>query len=435
MATSFLMGLLAGAPFVVVVTLLQAWLKDGGVPLAAIGVLTLVGLPYSFKFLWAPILDWVSPGGRRRHFWLLASQLWLAASLWGLSCVDPTRLAGVAALAFLVSFGSATQDIVIDAYRREDLFESELTAGSAAYLWGYRLGMVAVSGGGLVLADLWGWTAVFRLAATLMAVLGPATLLFSPEPRVPGGSPRTFRGSVTEPLRDFFGRSHPWLLLGFIFFYKFGEQLIGSLNTTFFMEAGYTKTQIGVVVKGFGLASTLAGVALAGLMAKRRGLVPCLWIFGWAQLLNNACLTALWLLPPAGRWLAAIITVDHLVVGAGSTVFVAFLASQTNACYTATQYALLTSLMALPRSLLSSPSGWLVTRMGWPMFYLLGAALTLPGLALLLALIRRGLADPAPRGPEPSDPEPQGPEPSSPEPSGPETQDPRGDQSRPPVIA
>jgi PAT family beta-lactamase induction signal transducer AmpG len=391
LATRVVMGVTAGTPFVVVITLLQAWLKDGGVNLATIGALTLVGLPYSLKFIWAPILDYVAPFGRRRHFWLVVSQLWIIAALLGLSATSPSSIAQVAVLAFLVSFGSATQDIAIDAYRREDLFDHELASGSAAYLWGYRLGMVAVAGGGLVGADTLGWPTVYRIIAMLMLV-GPATILFSPEPNAPGGRPRSFQESVLGPLRDFFGKSHPWLLLGFIFFYKFGEQLIGSLNTTFFMDIGYTKTQIGVVVKAFGLASTLAGVSFASIWVRRRGLIPCLWIFGWAQLLNNACLTALWLLPPADGWLALFITIYHLVVGAGSTVFVAFLASQTNVSYTATQYALLTSLMALPRSLLSSPSGVLVTWMGWPLFYLLGAFLTLPGLIILRALIKRGLA-------------------------------------------
>jgi PAT family beta-lactamase induction signal transducer AmpG len=386
-----MMGLTAGTPFVVVVTLLQAWLKDGGVNLATIGALTLVGLPYSLKFVWAPVLDFIAPFGRRRHFWLVASQLFIICALLGLSAASPASVAKVAILAFLVSFGSATQDIAVDAYRREDLFDHELAAGSAAYLWGYRLGMVAVSGGGLVAADALGWSAVFKCVAAIM-ILGPLTILFSPEPKVPGGLPRTFQESVVGPLRDFFRKEHPWLLLGFIFFYKFGEQLIGSLNTTFFMEVGYTKTQIGVVVKAFGLASTLAGVSFASFWVRKKGLIPCLWLFGWAQLLNNACLTALWLLPPKDAWLALFITLDHLVVGAGSTVFVAFLASQTNVSYTATQYALLTSLMALPRTLLSSPSGVLVNLMGWPVFYLLGAFLTIPGLLILRALIKRGLA-------------------------------------------
>jgi PAT family beta-lactamase induction signal transducer AmpG len=393
MATSFLMGFTSGVPLVVVITLLQAWLKDGGLNLTTIGVLTLVSVPYSLKFLWAPCLDYLAPFGRRRQSWLLISQIFLILSLLGLSITDPLKVANVVVLAVSVSFWSATQDIAVDAYRREDFHYHELTAGSAAYIWGYRLGMVAVAGGGLILADHLGWRTAFTVTAGLILV-GPLTLTFSPEPAASRGAPRTLQESVVGPLRDFFSRRDPWLILAFILFYKLGEQLIGSLNTTFFMAAGYSKTQIGLIVKAFGLASTLAGVSLASCMVNRKGLIPCLWGFGWLQLANNACLMALWLLPAASHWLALFISLDHLVVGAGSTVFVAFLASQTNVSYTATQYALLTSLMALPRSLLSSPSGWLVDHMGWPCFYLLGAFLTLPGLTLLRILIRRGSVSP-----------------------------------------
>jgi PAT family beta-lactamase induction signal transducer AmpG len=387
------MGFVSGVPLVVVITLVQAWLKDGGLDLTTIGLLTLVSLPYSLKVLWAPYLDYFAPLGRRRQSWLVISQACLIMSLVGLSMASPLDVPRVVLLAASVSFWSATQDIAVDAYRREDLLYHELAAGSAAYIWGYRLGMVAVAGGGLVVADRLGWAVAFRIAAGLILV-GPLTLLFSPEPDVPHGPPRTIRESVAGPMKDFFSQRDPFLLLAFILFYKFGEQLIGSLNTTFFMAAGYSKIQIGLIVKAFGLAGTLAGVALSGYMVKLRGLVPCLWGFGWLQLANNACLTALWLLPAKGYWLALFITLDHLVVGAGSTVFVAFLASQTNVSYTATQYALLTSLMALPRSLLSSPSGWLVDHLGWPCFYLLGAFMTLPGLFMLRALIRRGTAGP-----------------------------------------
>jgi PAT family beta-lactamase induction signal transducer AmpG len=400
MATSFLMGFTSGVPLVVVVTLLQAWLKDGGVDLTTIGFLTLVGLPYSLKFLWAPYLDYIAPFGRRRQSWLAVSQLAIIASLLALSLTDPTNLDRVILFAVSVSFWSATQDIAIDAYRREDFLYDELAAGSAAYIWGYRLGMVAVAGGGLIVAEWLGWRATFSLTACLILV-GPLTLLFSPEPKVPAGSPKTLQDSVIEPLKDFFSKNDAWLLLAFILFYKFGEQLIGSLNTTFFMAAGYSKAQIGAIVKAFGLASTLAGVSFAGYLVKKKGLVPCLWLFGWLQLANAACLTAIWLLPPKNHWLATFITIDHLAVGGGATVFVAFLASLTNERYTATQYALLSSLMALPRSLLSSPSGWLVERLGWPGFYLLGAVLTLPGLILLKILINRGSAGPA-EEPDPS---------------------------------
>jgi PAT family beta-lactamase induction signal transducer AmpG len=385
------MGFSSGLPLMTVLTLLQAWLKDGGVDLKLIGFLTLARLPYSLKFLWAPCLDRYAPFGRRRGGWLLLSQIGLFLSLWGLAWTDPRLLTRAALLAFAVSFCSATQDVAVDAYRREDLRDDELAAGSAAYLWGYRLGMVLVSGGGLVLADRLGWPTVFQ-AAALLTIVGPLTLLWSPEPAAGLGRPRTLKESVIGPLKDFFGKRRPWLLLGFVFFYRFGEQLITALNTSFFMEAGYTKTQIGLVVKGFGLASTLAGVALAGTAVRLRGLAPCLWAFGWLQLLNSACLTALWLLPAKPAYLAFFVSLDHLAVGAGSTVFVAFLAAQTNVSYTGTQYALLTSVMALPGSLMASPAGWLVQLLGWPCFYLLGAALTLPGLAMLRALIKSGLA-------------------------------------------
>jgi PAT family beta-lactamase induction signal transducer AmpG len=389
MATSFLMGFTAGVPLVVVITLLQAWLKDGGLDLTTIGIFTLVTIPYSLKFLWSPCLDYLAPFGQRRRSWLLISQIALFFSLLGLSITTPANITMVALLAISVSFWSATQDIAVDAFRREDFLYHELTAGTAAYIWGYRLGMVVVAGGGLIIADNLGWRVTF-LGTAVLILVGPLTLLFSPEPKVPEGSPKTFRTSVVEPLKDFFAKDDPWLLLAFILFYKLGEQLIGTLNTTFFMEAGYSKTNIGWIVKAFGLSSTLAGVSLASYMVKKKGLIPCLWGFGWLQLVNNACLMALWFLPANNYYLAFFISLDHLVIGTGSTVFVAFLASLTNISYTATQYALLTSLMALPRSLLASPSGWLAEHLGWPGFYLLGALLTLPGLYLLKILIKRG---------------------------------------------
>jgi PAT family beta-lactamase induction signal transducer AmpG len=279
----------------------------------------------------------------------------------------------------------------VDAYRREDLSESELSTGFASYMWGYRLGMVVISGGGLYLVDILGWTTVFQGAAALI-LLGPITLIWSPEPAHTQPL-RTFSESVTGPLRDFFLRRQAFLLLAFVLFYKLGEQLISSLNTVFFMEAGYTKQQIGLVVKAYGLIATMAGVSLAGLIIKRLGILPSLWLFGWLQLLNSAWLTALWLLPSDTTFLGIFISLDHLIVGGSSLVFITFLASQTKLAWSATQYAILTSLMALPGSFLSGPSGWLVGLMGWPGFYLLGAILCLPGLFMLRALIRGGLKE------------------------------------------
>jgi PAT family beta-lactamase induction signal transducer AmpG len=375
----------------VVLTLLQAWLSDGGVSLAMIGLLSMTGLPYSLKFLWSPWLDYLAPFGRRRHSWLALSQTALFASLWALSWANPQDFRVVLLLALAVSVASATQDIAVDAYRREDLADDEVTVGSAMYIWGYRLGMTAISGGLLALAEPLGWSNVFKLAAFLI-LLGPITLTFSPEPKVAPQKPATLAESVARPLADFFSRKSPWLILGFVFFYRFGEQFVSSINTAFFLSVGYTKLEIGLVVKAFGLASTLGGVSLAGYLMRRWGLVSCLWLFGWLQIFNCACLTALWALPPQVDYLAVLISLDHLSVGGGSAVFVAYLTSQTSLSHSATQYALLSSLMALPRSLLSTPSGFLAESLGWPIFYGLGALFALPGLYLLKLLIAKGRA-------------------------------------------
>ncbi|MDR2352409.1 MAG: MFS transporter [Deltaproteobacteria bacterium] len=387
--TSFSMGFTCGTPYIIVVTLVQAWLKDGGVALGIIGLFALARLPYSLKLLWAPFLDYIKPFGERRRGWIFIGQLSLIAGLLCFSHADPRAYWLIALLTLWVSFSSATQDIVVDAYRREDLSDQELPTGTSAYMWGYRLGMVIASGGGLILADYWGWAQVFQIAA-LLIIIGPATILFSPEPRKGIIHPENFWESVRGPFLDFFKRDKALLLFSFVLIYRLGEQLIVSLNTVFFMEAGYTKTDIGVVVKGFGLIATLVGVALANMWVNRKGLGPSLWLFGWLQLLNIGALSALWYLPAKISYLAFFISLDHVIVGATGLVFAIFLASQTKLNYTATQYAILTSVMAIPANLLASPSGWIVEKLGWPGFYLLGAILVLPGL-LLLRVLKRGL--------------------------------------------
>ncbi|MDR1086113.1 MAG: MFS transporter [Deltaproteobacteria bacterium] len=394
LVTSFMMGFTAGLPLAILITLLQAWLEDGGISLTLIGLLAMTGLPYSLKFLWSPWLDYIAPFGRRRQSWLLMSQIALFALLWTLSKTNPLDFQKVLYLALAISFASATQDIAVDAYRREDLTDPELPAGSAMYMWGYRLGMTAVSGGLLALAEPLGWEKVFQLGAFLI-FLGPVTLLFSPEPLAGRlGRPLSLKESVLKPLGEFFRRPNPFLILGFVFFYRFGEQFVSSINTAFFLKAGYTKLEIGLVVKAFGLASTLGGISLAGYLMRKWGLIKCLWLFGWLQIFNCACLMSLWILPPQVDYLAFFITLDHLSVGGGAAVFVAFLTSLTNVSYTATQYALLSSLMALPRSVMSSPSGFLAENLGWPFFYGLGACMTLPGLWLLKKLISKGQINP-----------------------------------------
>jgi PAT family beta-lactamase induction signal transducer AmpG len=390
--TSFSMGFTAGAPFIVVVTLAQAWLKDGSVPIGIIGLFAMARIPYSLKFLWAPVMDFVAPFGERRRGWLLISQVSLILSLLYFSFTSPSDLSLAIVAVLWTSFSSATQDVVIDAYRREDLTLEELPSGTSAYLWGYRLGMVLLSGGGLVLADRFGWALVFRLSSLAM-LTGPLTLLFSPEPKEATIiRPQSFAESVKGPVLDFIKRDGAFLLISFVLLYRLGEQLIVSLNTVFFMEAGYSKTEIGLVVKAFGLVATLAGISLANIVSSRYGNMKALWIFGWLQIGNMAALPALWVLPARIKYLAFFVSLDHIIVGGAGLVFTVFLSSQTKLNYTATQYAILTSVMALPANFLSSPSGWLVSVLGWPGFYLLGALLAMPGLYILSKLRKRRLA-------------------------------------------
>ena len=393
--TSFCMGFTSGAPLLVSLTLVQAWLTEAGVDIKAIGAMALMGLPYSLKFLWAPWMDYYSPPivGRlgRRRSWLLISQLFLMAGLLALSISNPLNLAAIAAISFFVAFSSATQDVVVDAYRRDDLLDEELGVGSAYYMWGYRLGMLVISGGGLIVAEHFGWPVVFRGAAALMLV-GPLTLLFSPEPDVERPkAPANLIDTVVVPLRDFFQRPAPWLILLFIFFYKFGDQLATSLSTAFYLGLGYTKADIGWVVKGFGTGAILVGVMVGGWAVLKFGIRICLWVFGFYQMITILGFVALYYMPVHPLSLALVISQENLAAGTGTSAFVAFMASQTNRSFSATQYALLSALMALPRTVLSAPAGVLVDWLNWPGFFILSTILALPAFFILHRLTRRGV--------------------------------------------
>jgi len=391
------MGFTSGVPLLVTGTLVQAWWLEAGLDLKAIGLLALTGLPYTFKWAWAFWLDACDPPlfsawGRRRG-WLLLSQAGLFLCLWLLSLVSPGQTGAVAAFCFGLAFTSATQDTVVDAYRREDLADTDLAPGSAAYIWGYRLGMLAVGGGGLMAADSLGLPLVFRLTA-LMLLLGPLTLTFSPEPEVPRERPAGLAETIGRPLTLFFRRPAAVSILMFIFFYKFGDQLAGSLTTAYYLTLGYDKTVIGAVSKFLGAGATLAGVALGGWGAARLGLSTSLWIFGFLQMISTLGYVLLYYLPVQTAALGLVVGQENLAAGAGTSAFMAFMASQTDRGFTAAQYALLTSLMALPRTLLSAPAGWLVEGLGWPGFYYLSTALALPGLFLLWRLTLRRVFTP-----------------------------------------
>lgn len=379
------MGFASGLPLLLTGSVLQAWLKDSGVDLASIGLFALVGLPYTLKFLWSPLFDrYALPGLGRRRGWLALMQACLAAALFALSLAHPSpeSLAGVSIAALLVAFFSASQDIVIDAYRRESLSDIELGLGSAMYVNGYRVGMLLAGGGGLILADWLSFAQTYRLLAVVMA-LGIVITLIAREPPLPEGRPRSLTEAVILPFRDYFTRQGAWLALAFILLYKLGDTLASAMTTPFYLDLGYSKTEIGAVVKLFGFWATLAGATVGGMWILRIGLGSALWWFGLGQMASTFGFVLLAGAEPTIPALAAVIAIENFTGGLGTAAFVGFMGALTDRRFTATQYALLSSLMGVPRVLASAPTGWLAQALGWPGFFLLCVLIAIPGLVLL----------------------------------------------------
>jgi MFS transporter, PAT family, beta-lactamase induction signal transducer AmpG len=396
MLVALLMGFSSGLPLLLTGSVLQAWLKDGGVDLARIGLFALVGLPYTLKFLWSPLFDrYALPLGRRRG-WLALMQLAVAGALLLLSMARPTadHLWLVTLAGLLVAFFAASQDIVVDAYRRESMAESELGLGSALYVNGYRIGMLLAGGGGLILADWMSFEAMYRLMALFMAACVAVTL-FAPEPPLPEGRPRNLREAVVLPFRDYFTRDGAWMILAFILLYKLGDTMASAMTTPFYLDLGYSKTEIGAVVKLFGFWATIAGGTLGGIWILRAGMHRALWLFGFGQMVSTLGFVVLAQLPPNEAALAAVVAIENLTAGMGTAAFVGFMAALTDRRFTATQYALLSSLMGVPRVLLAAPTGWLAQTMGWSGFFLLCVLIAIPGL-LLLRWVTRLAAAPQP---------------------------------------
>jgi PAT family beta-lactamase induction signal transducer AmpG len=385
MLVAFVMGFSSGLPLLLTIGVLQAWMKEEGVDLAWIGLITLVQIPYSWKFIWAPILDRFTPPflGRRRG-WLLMAQLALILSIVGLGYSDPVNNAGMmVAAAMLVAFFSASQDIVIDAYRREDLPDEELGLGSSMYIYGYRLGMLLASGGGLIMADHMSFSMVYMIMAACM-LPGVLTALFTPEPKVSIGAPQTMKEAVTHPLVEYFSRNNAVWILIFILFYKIGDTMASAITTPFYLDIGFSKTEIGTVVKVFGTGATLAGAFLGGIILLRMGINRSLWIFGALQALSTACFAILARIGYSVSVLSGVIAFENLSSGMGTAAFVAFMASITNKKFTATQYALLTSLIGIPRAMASSVTGFMVKYVGWESFFVVCALIAIPGMLMLL---------------------------------------------------
>lgn len=385
MLVAFVMGFSCGLPLLLTMSVLQAWMKDEGVDLTVIGMMALVGLPYTLKFIWAPFLDrFTLPFLGRRRGWMLVAQIALTVSIVALGQSNPVQNPWLLAFAaFLVTFFSASQDIVIDAYRREDLSDEELGLGSSLYINGYRVGMLLASGGGLIMADYMSFSMVYLILAGCM-LPGLITTLLTPEPGTPAGTPQTMREAVIDPLVEYFGRNDALWILAFILLYKVGDTMASAMTTPFYLDIGFSKSEIGAVVKLFGFWATIVGGLAGGIMMLRLGINRSLWVFGFLQALSTAGFALLANIGYSIPLLSLVIAFENLSSGMGTAAYAAFMASVTNKKFTATQYALLTSLMGVPRVLASAPTGFLAKNVGWETFFMACALVAIPGMLLLL---------------------------------------------------
>jgi PAT family beta-lactamase induction signal transducer AmpG len=387
-------GFSSGLPLYLLLNLVPAWLRTEGISLKTIGAMALIQFPYTWKFLWAPLLDRyvVIPLGRRRG-WMALTQLGLLAVIAWMGRLSPTAdLPWIVWAAAGVALLSATQDIVLDAYRREILSDTELGLGNSVHVNAYRIAGLVPGSLSLILADHLPWTAVFVVTALFM-LPGLALALAVNEPVAARAVPRTLREAVVEPFHEFMGRAGwrgaAWVL-GFIFLYKLGDSMCTALATPFYLDMGFAKSDIGLIAKNAGLWPSVIGGLIGGLWMVKLGINRALWLFGVVQvvaIVGFAWLAQVGPFPSIGTTertiLALVIGGEALGVGLGTAAFVAYIARATHPSFTATQFALFTSLAAVPRTFANAATGWLVELLGWPGFFWLCFALALPGMALL----------------------------------------------------
>ncbi len=405
-----LLGFVSGLPLLLSFGTLSAWLRESDIDRSAIGLFSLVGLPYALKPLWAPFLDGIKLPivGRlfgRRRSWILVTQFLLMFSIGGLAFCDPINTPVLMAiLAVLVAFFSASQDIVIDAYRIETLSDSEQGIGAAMVTYGYRVGMLVAGAGTLVLADHWGWTQAYLIMASLI-VVGIATIALSPEPifdwdadlsetLLEKGQPSSvilnwFSCYVVAPFSEFTTRPGWLIILLFVITFKLGDAFLSVMTNPFYIDLGFTKTEIAEVTKLFGVVALAVGLFIGGFLIQKIGLLPALLVTGILQAISNIFFA---FQAVAGYDLGVLtltIAIENITGGMGTAAFVAYLSNLTNVSFTATQYALLSALMALGRNLLSSPSGYVVDLIGWFDFFIFSIGVAVPGLLCLLILMWR----------------------------------------------
>jgi PAT family beta-lactamase induction signal transducer AmpG len=385
-AAVLLLGFASGVPLALTGATLQAWMASEKVDLTVIGLFSLVAWPYTVKFLWSPLMDrFVPPFLGRRRGWIAVCQVLLILSVIAMGFSDPARAPAVTAvLAVLVAFFSASQDVVIDAYRTDVLDKDEIAPGASVYILGYRIAMLVSGGVALILADHMSWRMVYMVMAATMGV-GLITTLLAPEPREGAAlvAPKSMKDAVILPFKEFFKRKGAFEVLAFMIFYKLDSVIAFAMMTPFMLDIGFTKTDIGAVTKGFGLVATLVGTVVGGGATVRLGLRRALWIFGIAQGVSGGCFMILARLGHHYPMMVTSIAAENFFTGMGTAVFSAFVMSVCDKRYTATQYALLSSLFAITRVVGGAPTGWMAKSLGWEMFYLVSILAMIPGLLLL----------------------------------------------------
>ncbi len=383
-----LLGFSSGLPLALTGGTLQAWMAVDGVDIKTIGIFALVGLPYTIKFLWSPVMDrFVLPFLGRRRGWIVLTQICLAIGISLIAFSSPKQepyLLGI--LALIVAFASASQDIVIDAYRTDILREKERGAGASVFVMGYRIAMLVSGAIALILSDYIGWRNTYLSMAVLMGI-GIISALIGPEPEQKTIPPKNLQDAVWGPLKDYFSRNSAIPLLFLIILYKLGDAYAGTLTTAFLIKGiGFSPADVGTINKGLGLVSLIIGALYGGALMARLGIFKSLLFFGILQAISNLSFVVLALVGKSYFILICAVAFENFSGGMGTSAFIALLMTICNQRYSATQYALLSSLAALGRIFIAPSSGFIVQSTGWPMFFFITALAAIPGLLLLVKM-------------------------------------------------
>ena len=388
---TLLMGFSSGLPLLLTRSTLKAWLTEGGIDIKAVGFFSLVALPYGFKFAWSPIVDWLRPFkmGRRRG-WLLIAQCGIAGGLAALAACTPgvNSIWLIACAAVWTAFWSATQDVVVDAYRRESFADEDLGLASSIYVTAYRVALLVAGGGALYMASVFSWRESYLAMAAAMA-MAMAVTWFAPEPSLASAAPpRTLRESTIGPLREFFARDGAWTILAFVVLYKLGEQMASDMLNPFFLKIGFSKPEIAAVAKFYGFWAAIAGGLAGGWAIRRMNVLAALLAFGILQSAALALFSWLAAVGPNTIYLAVAVGAENFSSGMATAGYMTFMATQTDRRFTATQYALLSSVTGVIGPIAGAATGVMAERLGWSGFFVACIFATAPGLALLWPLRR-----------------------------------------------